>query len=89
MDSLREDDRTTNQQESAVQIGQAVSAVQVLPAHSGMEGEAKERLSSHREKANRNKTKLARCKTLGQVYIPAIALVFAFVYWGYGLSQIG
>ena len=84
MDSLREDNWTTNQQESAVRVGRAVSALKVLPAHSGME----ERLSGHIENADRNKTKLARCKKVGQVQIPAIAVFFAFVYWGYGLSQI-
>ena len=95
MDSLREEDRSINHHGTTLSTGEGSNAIQVRPAESDLvarredvEVDARKRLYEQIEKANRNKNKLARCKKVGHVYIPAVVLVFAFVYWGYGLSQM-
>ena len=95
MDQLKEDDREINHHGTKISVGEASNNEHVRPAHSALvsrredvEVEAKRQLYEQINQSNKNKKALAECKRIGRVYIPAVALTFSGVYWGYGLSQM-
>ena len=95
MDQLKEDDREINHHGTKISVGEASTTELVRPAHSALvsrredvEVEAKRKLYEQIKQSNKNKKALATCKRIGRVYIPAVALTFSGVYWGYGLSQM-
>ena len=95
MDTLREEDRSINHHGKTMSTGGSTNAIQVRPLNTELvdrredvELEARKRLYKQIAESNQNKAKLATCKRVGHVYIPAVVMVFAAVYWGYGLAQM-
>ena len=98
MDTLRGDeDREINHHGTARKVGEEMNnSDTVLPFSENdlrhreekKELEARKAFYDHMKQKERNEEQLKFCKKIGKQFIPTICLIFASVYWLYGLSQL-
>ena len=103
MDTLRTDDREINHHGVPIVVGDdndgitlvtPVEEVIKVPSanlrhrREDLEVKARKQFYENISKEATNKEKLAMCKRIGRVYIPAIILLFVTIYWVFGLSQM-
>ena len=98
MDTLRGDeDREINHHGTVRKVGEEEADTDAVLSISGRnlrhrdekkELEARKEYYEHIKQKQRNEKQLKFCKKIGKQIIPTICLVFASVYWLYGISQL-
>ena len=96
MDTLRDDeDREINHHGTVRKVGEeeedpvfSFSGNDLRHRDEKKELEARKDFYRQMDRKKKNQKQLKFCKKIGKQIIPAICIVFATIYWSYGLSQL-